>query len=71
MVLYGIVSGGLLGALFGAVAHGVTGGERDFASVSALDADRFEVVVDEDVADRAIELLQRFGRDVATARHEL
>jgi hypothetical protein len=66
MVLYGIVSGGLLGALFGAVAHSLTGGERDFASVSGLDADRFEVVVDEELADRAIELLQRFGPRAAT-----
>jgi hypothetical protein len=57
LVLYGIVVGGLLGALLGALTHAATGGERDFASVSGLQADRFEVLVDDEVADRAVELL--------------
>src|SRR4051794_18650790 len=66
LVLYGIVSGAILGAVFGATMHALTGGQRDFASVSALDADRFDVQVDEDVADRAMELLRAL--DGVTAR---
>jgi hypothetical protein len=61
LVLYGIVAGGLLGALFGALTHAAMGGERDFASVGGLQADRFEVMADEDVADRAVELLRGAG----------
>jgi hypothetical protein len=57
LVLYGIVAGGLLGALLGALTHAAMGGERDFASVGGLQADRFEVLVDEDVAERAVEVL--------------
>jgi uncharacterized membrane protein len=66
LVLYGIVSGAILGALLGAALHAMTGGQRDFASVSALDADRFDVQVDDDVADRAAELLRAL--DGAAAR---
>jgi hypothetical protein len=58
LVLYGIVAGGLFGALMGAVMHAATGGERDFASVAGLEAERYEVVVDDEVASRAAELLQ-------------
>lgn len=61
LVLYGIVSGALLGALFGAVTHAATGGGRDFTSVSGIHADRYEVMVDEEVADRAAELLRTLG----------
>jgi hypothetical protein len=58
LVLYGIVAGGLFGAVMGAVMHAATGGERDFASVAGLEAERYEVVVDDEFAGRAAELLQ-------------
>jgi len=58
LVLYGLVAGAIFGAAIGALLHLATGGERDFASVSGLKADRYEVVVDEDVADRAAEILR-------------
>jgi hypothetical protein len=60
LMLYGLVAGGLLGALLGAVTHAAAGGERDFASVSGLQAQRYEVLVDEELAGRALELLQGF-----------
>jgi uncharacterized membrane protein len=58
LVLYGLVVGAITGALIGALVHAATGGERDFASVAGMQADRFEVMVDEEVADRAGEILR-------------
>lgn len=67
LVLYGIVAGAILGAIFGAISHAATGGERDFASVPAMVADRYEVQVDEEVADRAAELLRSLQPAAAAA----
>jgi uncharacterized membrane protein YeaQ/YmgE (transglycosylase-associated protein family) len=61
LVLYGIVAGALFGAILGAAMHLATGGERDFTSVSGLTAETFDIQVDDDVADRAAELLRALG----------
>jgi hypothetical protein len=58
LVLYGLVAGGLFGAIMGGITHAATRGERDFASVAGLEAERYEVVVDDELAGRAAELLQ-------------
>ena len=58
LMLYGLVVGALFGAALGAGLHLATGGTRDFSSVPGMEAERYEVVVDEDVADRAAELLR-------------
>jgi hypothetical protein len=58
LVAYGIVAGAVLGALFGALTHAADRGRRDFASIGTMAAERYEVVVDEEVADRAAELLR-------------
>lgn len=39
--------GALFGAVWGTVAHLLTGGQRDFTSVSGLEAATYNVVVDE------------------------
>jgi len=57
LVLYGLVAGAAVGAALGALLHAASGGTRDFTSVPGLQAQRYEVVVDEDVADRAAEQL--------------
>jgi hypothetical protein len=59
LALYGLILGALLGALFGAIAHAGTGGRRDFSAVSGLRADQYEVLVDEEVAGAAEEILER------------
>jgi hypothetical protein len=61
-VIYGIVAGAILGAVLGAVMHAASGGQRDFASAAGMQADRFEVMVDDDAADRAAELLRGLDR---------
>jgi hypothetical protein len=57
LVLYGIVAGGVLGALFGALSHAAGSGRRDFASVPSVVADRYDLLVDAALADRAAALL--------------
>ena len=57
LVLYGLVAGAIFGALLGAITQAATGGTRDFASVAGMQADRYEVMVDDDVADRAARIL--------------
>ncbi|WP_202919404.1 general stress protein [Saccharothrix deserti] len=56
-----VISGLLLalyGAIFGAIGHALTGGRRDFSSVSAMRADSYEVLVSAHVVDQALQVLQ-------------
>ena len=57
LALYGLVFGAVIGALLGLLLHSLTGGRRDFASVSGMQASRYDVQVDEEVADEAARLL--------------
>jgi hypothetical protein len=53
----------------GLVQHAVLGGRRDFASVGGMEADRYEVLVDERFADEAEQLLgTAAAREPAAAR---
>jgi hypothetical protein len=67
---FGAVVGALLGLLFQALKRG----RRDFGSISAVSAGRYEVRVDEEVADEAARLLGELGSapaaaDEAAGRH--
>jgi hypothetical protein len=57
LALYGLVFGAILGAILGVIAYALTGGRRDFTSVSGMQAERYSVMVDADVAGEAINLL--------------
>ena len=59
LALYGLVFGAIVGALIGLLVHVMQGGRRDFASVSAMRPERFELLVDDEVADEATRLLER------------
>ncbi len=53
LLLGGIGYGALFGAVFGFIAHTLTGGRRDFTSRSQIVASRYDVVVDAEVAEDA------------------
>jgi hypothetical protein len=57
LLVYALVAGAIFGAILGALAHSARGGERDFASVSRTEAERYELMVDDEVAAEAERLL--------------
>jgi hypothetical protein len=62
LIVDGLWFGALVGAAFGLLSHALTGGRRDFTSLPALRAERYELLIDEDVADEAARLLDRSAR---------
>ena len=61
LALYGIIFGAIIGALIGLMTYAFSGGRRDFSSVSGMQAERYNVVVDDEVAGQATQLLASFG----------
>ena len=57
LAIDGLWFGALVGALFGLLLHALSRGRRDFDSVAGLSADRYEVLVDDEVAPEAARLL--------------
>jgi hypothetical protein len=58
--------GALLGAVSGALLHmALSGGRRDFASTTRIEAERYDLQVDEDSADEAKRLLEAMPPTVA------
>jgi hypothetical protein len=57
LALYGLVIGAVIGAVLGVVMHALQRGRRDFDAVTMTVPSRFEVVVDDEVADEAARLL--------------
>lgn len=55
--LYGALIGAVLGGVLGMLAHAMTGGKRDFSSVSSMRADSYDVLVDAEHVQQARELL--------------
>jgi hypothetical protein len=49
-LLYAVVAGAIFGAISAALGHAAQGGARDFASVSGMVADRYELQVDDSAA---------------------
>jgi hypothetical protein len=57
LALYGLVIGAVIGAIVGMIVYAMQGGRRDFESVTVMRPQRYEVVVDDEVADQAARLL--------------
>jgi hypothetical protein len=57
VVAYGLVAGILFGATFGAVGQALQRGRRDFASVTGMQAEHYELQVDHEVSAKAKQLL--------------
>jgi hypothetical protein len=62
----GLWFGALVGALFGLISYLLLRGRRDFASVATMRATRYELLVDEEVADEAVRLLSHASRPEMT-----
>jgi len=60
VMLTAIIIGAVWGAVFGAGAHAMTGGRRDFTSRSSLQATTYAIIVESEVADEARTLVTRF-----------
>jgi hypothetical protein len=67
LILDAVLFGFVVGALFGLITHALTRGRRDFASVPQMLAERYEVTVDEEVADRAQTLIREMEGSPAPA----
>jgi hypothetical protein len=58
VALYGVLYGGIAGALMSVIFYSLTGGQRDFSSASGMAAERYNVVADEEVADEATRIIR-------------
>jgi hypothetical protein len=61
VVVAGVAIGAAFGAAFGFAAHAATRGQRDFSSVRALSATRYDLIAREGTADRARTMLGQAG----------
>lgn len=58
-VLVSVLIFAFWGAVFGAIAHAMTGGQRDFASRSTIVAGRYDLLVEPSHVEQATQLLSR------------
>jgi hypothetical protein len=63
-----LLIGAVWGAAFGAIAQAATGGRRDFASRSSLQAGQYAVTTDPEVAEQARQLLVQLNWRASGAR---
>ena len=52
-----LIYGAIIGLLVGLIGHALSGGQRDFSSIGGIQANRYNVMADEEVADEASRLL--------------
>ncbi|HEY0605923.1 MAG TPA: general stress protein [Herpetosiphonaceae bacterium] len=57
LALTGLLIGAVIGAIFGLISYALSGGQRDFSSLTTMQADRYHVMADPEVADDAERLL--------------
>jgi hypothetical protein len=67
VVFTSIIIGAFWFAIFGAIAHAATRGQRDFSSRSSLRAGQYAVNVDADVAEQARQMLVRLNWNTSGA----
>ena len=68
LAMWGLLAGLILGILAGLIGHALDGGRRDFTSVGSLNAQRFDLLVDEPHADEGQRLLDEQPEEGMTQR---
>ncbi len=63
-----LIYGAIIGAIVGLIGHALSGGQRDFSSIEGIQADRYNVMADEEVADEASQLLAGLGTPFGETR---
>jgi hypothetical protein len=58
LAFYGLIFGAILGGIVGLIGYALSRGDRDFTSVSGMQADRYDVTADPAVAAEARETLR-------------
>jgi hypothetical protein len=61
VLLYWLLAGAVAGAVVAVIGYALTRGRRDFASVQAMQAGRYDLMATEDVADEARSRLTQAG----------
>jgi hypothetical protein len=61
IVVYWLLFGAVFGAVIALIGYAVSGGRRNFVSIPGVQAQRFEVVVDDAYADAAVRQLRAAG----------
>src|SRR6201991_3775888 len=61
VIIAGLLIGAAWGAVFGAIAHAATGGARDLASRSSIQAGTYSVTTDAELVDQARSLLTQLN----------
>ena len=56
-----LIYGAIIGLIVGLIGYALSGGQRDFSSIGGIQAGRYNVMADEEVADEASQLLARLG----------
>ena len=56
-----LIYGAIIGLIVGLIGHALSGGQRDFSSIGGIQAGRYNVMADEEVADEASRLLTGLG----------
>jgi hypothetical protein len=56
--LWGLAIGGVIGAIVGLIVYALSGGRRDFSSISTVRAERYDVLAEPAVADEARRMLE-------------
>jgi uncharacterized membrane protein len=64
LIVDGIWFGALIGATMGLLTYLFLRGRRDFSSVGAMQAAHYDIVIDEEFADQAMQVLGQMGQSI-------
>jgi len=71
LALFGLIFGAVVGGLLNTLVFAMQGGRRDFTTVTIMRPSRYDVLADDEVADRAIQELASRGGASREARHQV